>query len=144
LALLLDNHLLSSGQLKGCPFGGAPYTALQKEVLAIAPADFLPAKRGWLSQKGSDPLLGQYTALGQCLGIAAVTVIFGVSTKPGSNRVKLDIGPHRRHRLAPFEQNTLEALGPQYPVALMAPVVPLGKLTLELFKKLDRSYILRR
>jgi hypothetical protein len=141
LALLVDNRLLSSGQLKGRPLGWAPHTALHKEVLAIAPADFLPAKGDWLSQKASDPLLGQYSALGQRLGIAAVTVIFGVSTKPGSHRVKLDIGPHR---LTPFEQNTLEALRPQYPVALMAPVVPLGKLTLELLKKLDRSYILRR
>src|SRR6516162_1963720 len=40
----------------------------------------------------------------------------------------------------PFQEDTLESLGPEYPVAVMTLVVPLGKSAFEFFDK-DRDVI---
>src|SRR5271157_2224193 len=64
---------------------------------------------------------------GERLGIATITIVFGIGTKTGANRVELDVSSHRSQGLAAFEQNALKALGPEHPVSTMTAVVPLGK-----------------
>jgi hypothetical protein len=70
---------------------------------------------------------GQRRTLGERLGIAAITIVFGIGTKTGANRVELDVSGHRGQGLAAFEQNALKPIGPEYPITTMTAVVPLGK-----------------
>jgi hypothetical protein len=86
-----------------------------------------------VTQNNADTLAGQGRTLGERLGIAAITIIFGIGTKTGANRVELDVSSHRRQGLTAFEQNALKPLGPEHPITTMTAVVPLGKATFELF-----------
>src|SRR5271157_2499436 len=83
-------------------------------------------------------LASQGGTFGERLGIATITIIFGIGTKTGANRVELDVSSHRGQGLAAFEQNALKALGPEHPVTTMTAVVPLGKAPFELFDE-DRE-----
>ena len=65
----------------------------------------------------------------------AVAILLGVCAQGRANRVENDVGRHRGHRPASFQQKTLEALGPQNAVAAVAMVVPPGKAAFELFEK---------
>src|SRR5271165_1787575 len=65
--------------------------------------------------------------LASASALATITIIFGIGTKTGANRVELDVSSHRGQGLAAFEQNALKALGPEHPVTTMTAVVPLGK-----------------
>jgi len=95
-----------------------------------------------VAQNNSDTLTAQGgTTLGARLCIAAITIIFGIGTKTGANRVELDVSSHGGQGLAAFEQNALEAIGPEHPATTMTAVVPLGKATFgpEAFRTGDGS-----
>ena len=72
---------------------------------------------------------GQGGTLGERLSVTAITIIFGIGTKTGANRVELDVSGHRGKGLAVFEQNALKALGPEHSISTLTAVVPLGKAT---------------
>ena len=69
-------------------------------------------------------LAGQGRTLGDRLGIAAITIVFGIGTKTGANRVELDVSSQCGQGLAAFEQNALKAFGPEHPITTMTAVVP--------------------
>jgi len=89
----------------------------------------------------SDTLAGQGGTLGERLDIATITIIFGIGTKTGANRIEFDVSSHCGQGLAAFEQNALKPIGPEHPVTTMAAVVPLGKATfgLEALRTADGS-----
>src|SRR6516162_5510175 len=95
--MLLLNDTLSSSQVKGRRFVCAPF---HKEVFTILTAEFLPGDRFRLAQNGSDTLTGKRTTLGKSLGVTAVTVILGIITKTGPDRVELDVSSHSGQCLA--------------------------------------------
>jgi hypothetical protein len=110
-------------------------------VFAIVAAEFVPGDGFRLAQDRSDPFTGKTRTIGKSLGVPAVTIILGVTTKTGPDRVKFDIGSHSGQCLSAFHQNTLKALGPEYSVAVMTLVEPLGKSAFEFFDKTEMSYI---
>ena len=57
----------------------------------------------WVAQNNSDTLASQRGTFGERLGIAAITIIFGIGTKTGTNRVELDVSSHCSQGLAAFE-----------------------------------------
>src|SRR4029077_17237197 len=138
--ILLFNDTLSSRQVKGRRLVCTPGAPFHKEVFAILAAEFLPGDGFRLAQNGSDALTGKKRTLGKSLGVTAVTVILGIITQAGADRVELDICSHSGQCLATFQQDTLESLGPEYPVTVMTLVVPLGKPAFEFFDK-DRDVI---
>ena len=92
-----------------------------------------------MAQNNSDTLTAQGgTTLGARLCIAAITIIFGIGTKTGANRVELDVSSHGGQGLAAFEQNALKALGSKHSISTMTAVVPLGKAAFEFFDE-DRE-----
>jgi hypothetical protein len=91
-----------------------------------------------VAQNNSDTLASQGRTLGERLGIATITIVFGIGTKTGANRVELDVSSHCGQSLAAFEQNALKALGPEHPITTMTAVVPLGKAPFELLDE-DRD-----
>jgi hypothetical protein len=88
--ILLFNDTLSSGQVKGRRFVCALGAPFDKQVFAILAAEFHPGDRVRLAQNGSDTLVGNKTTLGESLGVTAVTIILGVSTQTGPDRVQVD------------------------------------------------------
>src|SRR6516164_563112 len=138
--ILLFNDTLSSSQVKGRRLVCAPGTPFHKEVFTILAAEFLPGDGFRLAQNGSDAFTGKKRTLGKSLGVTAITVILGIITETGPDRVELDVSSHSGQCLTPFQEDTLESLGPEYPVAVMTLVVPLGKLAFEFFDK-DRDVI---
>jgi tetratricopeptide (TPR) repeat protein len=56
-----------------------------------------------LAQDGSDTFTGKARTLAKSLGVTAVTIILGVSTQTGSDRVELDISSHSRQCLSAFD-----------------------------------------
>jgi len=54
---------------------------VHEEVLAILPADFFPGDGIRVAQNNSDTLAGQGGTLGERLGIATITIVFGIGTK---------------------------------------------------------------
>src|SRR6516225_3903407 len=100
--MLLLSDTLSSSQVKCRRFVCAPGAPFHKEVFAILAAEFLPGDRFRLAQNGSNTLTGKKRTLGQSLGVTAVTVIFGVSTQTGPDRVELDVSSHSGQCLASF------------------------------------------
>src|SRR4029077_12775686 len=124
--ILLFNDTLSSRQVKGRWFVCASGAPFHKEVFAILAAEFLPGDRFRLAQNGSDALTGKKRTLGKSLGVTAVTVILGISTQAGADRVELDVSSHSGQCLATFQQDTLKSLGPEYPVAVMCPIFDLS------------------
>src|SRR6516162_6834043 len=138
--ILLFNDTLSSSQVKGRWFICAPGAPFHKEVFAILVAEFLPGGCLRLAQNGSDTLTGKKRTLGNSLGVTAVAVILGIRTQTGPDRVELDVCSHGGQCLTPFKEDTLESFGPEYPVAVVTLVVPLGKSAFEFFDK-DRDVI---
>src|SRR6516165_10448069 len=101
--MLLLNDTLSSSQVKGRRFVCAPGAPFHKEVFTILAAEFLPGDRLRLAQNGSDTLTGKRTTLGKSRGVTAVTVILGVSTQTGPDRIELDISSHGGQCLSTFQ-----------------------------------------
>src|SRR5262249_15233259 len=101
--ILLFNDMLSSGQVKGRWFVCAPGAPFDKEVFTILAAEFLPGDRFRLTQDGSDTLMGKKRTLGNRLGVTAVTVILGVITQTGADRIELDISSHSSQCLSTFQ-----------------------------------------
>ena len=85
-------------------------------------------------------MTGKKRTLGKSLGVTAVTVILGIITQAGADRVELNVSSHGGQCLTPFKEDTLESFGPEYPVAVVTLVVPLGKSAFEFFDK-DRDVI---
>jgi hypothetical protein len=106
-------------------------TPAHKEVLAILAADLFPGNCLWLARYCSDPLASQRATLAERLGVAAIAIIFGISTQTCADRVKFDVSSNGGQCLAPFKQNTLKPLGPKHPVATVTAVVALGEATFE-------------
>jgi hypothetical protein len=92
--MLLFNDTLSSSQVKGRRFVCTPGAAFHKEVFAILAAEFLPGDRFRLAQNGSDALTGKKRTLGESFGVTAVTVILGIITQAGPDRIELDVSSH--------------------------------------------------
>src|SRR6516164_3486790 len=101
--ILLFNDTLNSSQVKGRWLICAPGAPFDKEVFAILAAEFLPGDRFRLAQNGSNTLTGKERTLGQSLGVTAVTVIFGISTQTGADRVELDVSSHSGQCLTSFQ-----------------------------------------
>jgi len=78
---LLVNDALSGGQVKGRLPGFGVQASVHEEVLAILPADFFPGDGIRVAQNNSDTLAGQGGTLGERLGIATITIVFGIGTK---------------------------------------------------------------
>jgi hypothetical protein len=57
-----------------------------------------------LAQNNSDTLAGQGGTLGERLGIAAITIVFGIGTKTGPNRVELDVSSYGGQGLTAFDR----------------------------------------
>ena len=87
--MLLLSDTLSSSQVKCRRFVCAPGAPFHKEVFAILAAEFLPGDRFRLAQNGSDTLTGKRRTLGKSLGVTAVTVILGIITQAGPDRVDI-------------------------------------------------------
>ena len=101
--ILFFNDTLSGGQIKGRWFICTPEAAFHKEVFAILAAELFPGERFRLTQNGSDTLPGKNRTLGKGLGVTAVTIILGVGTQTGPDRVELDISSHSGQCLTPFQ-----------------------------------------
>jgi len=91
--MLLLSDTLSSSQVKCrrfvCAPGAPPGAPFHKEVFAILATEFLPGDRLLLAQDGSDTFTGKKRTLGESLGVTAVTVILGIITQAGPDRVDI-------------------------------------------------------
>ncbi len=65
-------------------------SASQKQVLAILSAEFLAARGLGQTKDDPDSFLGQSGALGQRLGVTAVTILLRVRTQWRPERMKLE------------------------------------------------------
>src|ERR1700751_2976484 len=101
--ILLFNDTLSSSQVKGRRFVCAPGAPFHKEVFAILAPEFLPGGCLRLAQNGSNAFTGKKRTLGKSLGVTAVTVILGVITQTGPDRLELDVSSHSGQCLATFQ-----------------------------------------
>jgi hypothetical protein len=87
----LFNDTLRSGRVKGWRFVCALEAPFCKAVFAVLAADFLPRAAFGPAQNGSDTFACKKRALGQSLGVTAVTVILGVITQTGLDAVRCSV-----------------------------------------------------